>query len=116
VEVEYELADPEFRRGVEALRWIEELPLLQVDARVIGLAELLMKERVMPGPVAGDAVHVAIAAVHGLDYMLTWNVRRLANPEPREPKQDRSPAGDLPSRRVVAAADCHAGLPLGART
>lgn len=34
----------------------------------------------MPAPVAGDAVHVAVACVHGLEYILSWNVRHLANP------------------------------------
>ena len=34
----------------------------------------------MPGPVAGDAIHVAAAAVHGVEYMLSWNVRHLATP------------------------------------
>lgn len=34
----------------------------------------------MPGPITGDAAHVAIAAVHNIDYLLTWNVRHLANP------------------------------------
>lgn len=26
------------------------------------------------------AVHVAAACVHGMEYLLTWNVRHLANP------------------------------------
>lgn len=34
----------------------------------------------MPKPVAGDAIHVAVAAVHGIEYVLSWNVRHLANP------------------------------------
>ncbi len=38
----------------------------------------------MPGPVAGDAVHVSVACVHGVDYLLTWNVRHLANPNKLE--------------------------------
>ena len=33
----------------------------------------------MPQSVAGDAIHVAVATVYGMDYMLTWNVRHLAN-------------------------------------
>ena len=34
----------------------------------------------MPGPEAlGDAAHVAIATVNGIQYLLTWNVRHLAN-------------------------------------
>ena len=31
-------------------------------------------------PSAGDALHVAVAVVAGMDYVLTWNVRHLANP------------------------------------
>ena len=26
-----------------------------------------------------DAAHVAVAAIHGLDYLVTWNCRHLAN-------------------------------------
>jgi len=50
------------------------------NEEVRGLAELLVREKVMPGPVGGDAVHVAFATVHAVDYVLTWNVRHLANP------------------------------------
>ena len=35
----------------------------------------------MPGPEeSGDAVHLAAAVVHGMDFLLTWNQRHLANP------------------------------------
>lgn len=34
----------------------------------------------MPGPVAGDAIHVAIACWHEVAYLLSWNVKHLANP------------------------------------
>jgi hypothetical protein len=38
----------------------------------------------MPGPVEeGDALHVAVAVVHQMDFVLTWNVRHLANPNKR---------------------------------
>jgi hypothetical protein len=33
----------------------------------------------MPTKARLDAVHVAIAAVNGMDYLLTWNLRHLAN-------------------------------------
>lgn len=33
----------------------------------------------MPKKAAVDAVHIAIAAVHGMDYLLTWNCRHIAN-------------------------------------
>jgi len=38
----------------------------------------------MPGPAsAGDAIHVAAATVHRMEYLVTWNVRHLANPNKR---------------------------------
>ena len=34
----------------------------------------------MPSPAEeGDALHVAAAAVHAVEYMLSWNVKHLAN-------------------------------------
>ena len=33
-----------------------------------------------PGPdAATDALHMALAAVHGMNYLLTWNCRHIAN-------------------------------------
>jgi hypothetical protein len=33
----------------------------------------------MPADDAGDAAHLAVASYHGVDYLLTWNCRHLAN-------------------------------------
>ena len=35
--------------------------------------------RAVESPFETDAAHVAIAAVHGADYLLTWNCRHIAN-------------------------------------
>lgn len=78
-EVYDELSDPEYPRSAEALRWIDDVPLIELTDEVLGLARLLVRERVMPSPVAGDAVHVSAATVHALAYILSWNVRHLAN-------------------------------------
>lgn len=79
-EVDGELRRPGFKNADDALSWISGIPWLQLDDRVIGLATVLVGEKVMPAPVAGDSVHVAAACIHGIDYMLSWNVRHLANP------------------------------------
>jgi predicted nucleic acid-binding protein len=79
-EVVAELSHPDFPRRHEAIELVEDVPLLPITGDVQGLAALLVHEKVMPGPLAGDAVHVAVATVHGMDYILTWNVRHLANP------------------------------------
>ena len=33
----------------------------------------------MPRQAAEDALHIAVAAVHGLDFLLTWNCKHIAN-------------------------------------
>jgi len=43
------------------------------------LAEALLRSGALPRKAEGDAVHVGIAAVNGIDYLLTWNLRHLAN-------------------------------------
>ena len=36
--------------------------------------------RAFPAGAAANAAHVAIAVVNGVDYLVTWNMRHLANP------------------------------------
>ncbi len=38
-----------------------------------------MSHRLMPREALGDAVHVAVASVNAIDFVLTWNCRHLAN-------------------------------------
>jgi predicted nucleic acid-binding protein len=85
-EVIRELSDPDFPEAVRvpALAMMSGLNALPLDPEVISLADLLVRERVMPAPsVEGDAIHLAVAAVHRIDYLLTWNQKHLANPNKR---------------------------------
>jgi hypothetical protein len=41
---------------------------------------LLFEEHLVPSDVSGDALHLAVACVHEVDFLLTWNIRHLANP------------------------------------
>ena len=35
----------------------------------------------IPEKATDDALHIAIATVHGMDYLLTWNCKHIANAE-----------------------------------
>jgi predicted nucleic acid-binding protein len=83
-EVFDELSHPASRNRQEALQLVASIPRLAITDDVRGLARLLVREKVMPAPVAVDAVHVAVATVHGVDYLLSWNVRHQANPNKLE--------------------------------
>ncbi|MEO7297898.1 MAG: type II toxin-antitoxin system VapC family toxin [Verrucomicrobiota bacterium] len=43
------------------------------------LAEEILAARLLPAKAALDAAHIAIASVHEMDFLLTWNCRHIAN-------------------------------------
>ena len=55
------------------------LPLLEQEAAEKELAEALVREVPLPAKAAADALHIATAAVHGMQYLLTWNCTHIAN-------------------------------------
>lgn len=56
-----------------------ELKALPIDERIVALAEKLLEATAVPHSNYDDAVHIATAAVHGMDYLVTWNCRHIAN-------------------------------------
>lgn len=58
---------------------IENIPILPVEERALILAEKLVQNQDVPQKSVEDALHMAIAAVEGMDYLLTWNLRHIAN-------------------------------------
>ena len=63
------------------LRALEEIALLDVDSQVESLASKLVAEKAVPTKAATDALHIAVAAVHGMSYLLSWNCKHIANAE-----------------------------------
>lgn len=58
---------------------LTEAAALEVTEDAIVLAEALIAGGGLPAQARVDALHVAMAAVHGMDYLLTWNCRHIAN-------------------------------------
>jgi len=56
------------------LRALACVPLLPMPEPVTSLAAALLAEGALPEKAADDAVHVAVCAYHGIDYLLTWNI------------------------------------------
>lgn len=72
------LGDAEMsRRRAELLA---ELIVLEAGESVRNLARDLVAERILPPGAASDAIHVAVTSLQGVDILLTWNCRHLANP------------------------------------
>ncbi|MDT5061549.1 MAG: hypothetical protein QOH63_2008 [Acidobacteriota bacterium] len=60
---------------------LDEVSLLNVNQDAINLARTLVSKGPLPKKAAVDALHIAVATVHGMDYLLTWNCRHIANAE-----------------------------------
>ena len=64
------------RRRLEVIQELSELPITD-EARL--LAKALIQQTPLPEKARIDALHVATATVNGMDYLLTWNCRHIAN-------------------------------------
>ena len=53
--------------------------MLDLTAAVDQIAGAVMASGLLPLRAVRDAAHIAVAAVHGVDVLLTWNCRHIAN-------------------------------------
>ena len=69
--------DPE---AAEArLAFLVGLTLLEISEEALTLAQRLLQTQAIPQDFPEDALHVATAVVNGIEYLLTWNYKHLAN-------------------------------------
>lgn len=65
------------------LEIVRSVPLLDLTPEVADLAAALILRLPLPPRAGADAAHIALAAVHGVHYLLTWNCAHIANAELR---------------------------------
>lgn len=63
----------------ERLRALSGIPLVDLPEDVSDLAAELLTRAILPRAARVDALHIAAAAYHGIDYLLTWNCKYIAN-------------------------------------
>ena len=63
------------------LQMLQSISLLEISDSARELARHLSKAASMPRKATEDALHIAAATVHGMDYLLTWNCKHIANAE-----------------------------------
>ena len=65
--------------GILRLAALAGIPSLDVTEEVDELAARLLTGGLIPAKAAQDAFHVAVSAVHGMDFLLTWNCTHINN-------------------------------------
>ena len=63
-------------KRLAAVEGIAELEVLDTTAK---LARTLISQGSLPAKAEIDAFHVAVAATHGVEFLLTWNCKHIAN-------------------------------------
>jgi hypothetical protein len=70
-------------------QWMVDIPSLGILDEATALARQLVHAAGLPDRAAVDALHISVAACHGMHYLLTWNSTHIANAEFR-PKVERA--------------------------
>lgn len=74
---ELELAPPDKARQTMAM--VRELSMLEEPAGLQDVISFYIDHHLMPAGAQGDAAHLALASMHGMAFLLTWNCQHLAN-------------------------------------
>ena len=65
--------------AAERLKVLADIPILPVNPDADSLAQRLVTALALPPRARLDAAHVAVSAVYGIRFLLTWNCTHLAN-------------------------------------
>ncbi|WP_009633250.1 type II toxin-antitoxin system VapC family toxin [Synechocystis sp. PCC 7509] len=74
---EVALGDPAI--AAQRLEILQSFSLLSLNLAVQGLAAQFLTRSNLPPKAKIDAIHIAAATIHGMDYLLTWNCKHIAN-------------------------------------
>jgi hypothetical protein len=61
------------------LEQLADIPELNITEEVERFAEILIQKVSLPEKARIDALHIAVAVLSGMDYLLTWNCTHIAN-------------------------------------
>lgn len=71
------------RQAQQRLSLLTHVELLATSESALALAETLVSRGAVPEKAAADALHIAIAVTNGVEYLLTWNCKHIANASTR---------------------------------
>ena len=74
-----EVAKGDAEIALKRLEILNGLFLVELNEAVRDLSSQFLMRSNLPPKASDDAVHIAAATVHGLDYLLTWNCKHIAN-------------------------------------
>jgi len=58
---------------------LQNIPLIVTEDKVLELGKAILEAGLIPQTYSDDAMHISVASVNGIDYLLTWNCKHIAN-------------------------------------
>lgn len=66
-------------KAVPAIDLLSDVHVLDLPDRLEEVVSAYVRNKIMPADAVGDAAHLAMASLHGVEFLLTWNCKHLAN-------------------------------------
>ena len=82
------------------LALLAQIPLLDLGDNVNEFARELLRCRAVPAKANLDAVHIAVAAVNHVNYLVTWNCTHIANAAVRGKIEEACRSAGLPTPTI----------------
>jgi predicted nucleic acid-binding protein len=77
--VENEAAKGDPTIAAQRLNLLQSLMLLELTEEAFELSQAFLSQSNLPPKASNDSLHIALATVYSLDYLLTWNCKHMAN-------------------------------------
>ena len=74
-----EASDGDAMLAAERLKLLQDVGILRISAQAYQLKSELLRHAQIPAKAENDALHIAVAADQGMDYLATWNCKHIAN-------------------------------------
>jgi hypothetical protein len=65
--------------AAQRLKLLQSLMLLELTEEAFELSQAFLSQSNLPSKASNDSLHIALATVYSLDYLLTWNCKHMAN-------------------------------------
>jgi hypothetical protein len=66
--------------AMQRMELIKDIGILEITPAVKEMAALLISKNIIHENGLSDAIHISVATLHAMDFLVTWNCRHIANP------------------------------------
>ena len=101
--------DPE--AASRRLAALDGFSVLEATSSAADLVDVLIADGALPSVARDDATHVAIAAVHSVDYLVTWNCRHIDNAETKPLIRSVCAVHGYPCPEICTPEELMGGIP-----